>query len=168
MSYDTYSQKLMLARTTPQYIDIRAKLIIKRLICKIRFVQKGSTIDFKGFDYTKFVNGQWILGHPPNANRLVNPLGLLKLHSSISNPDKALAACIGLMYRDHLLRGFDLGRSYNGMNKYSELFFDIGRYIAKKVCATHHSKDYLAQRWRDIIDEEWNRTKNRIGQCPND
>jgi hypothetical protein len=160
MSVETYSTKLLTSRShNAQYAEVRIKLAIKRLICKIRFVQKHSTVDYQGFDPTKFINGKWELD-PTRFNRGCDPLSLLKLHSSISARDKAFGACIGLRVKDSLRSGFDPYGKYAGASKMSELFFDIGRYLSKKTLTIGvPSKNYLPLRWRELIDEEWKRTE---------
>jgi len=166
MSVETYSTKLLASRSAqdPNYAEIRIKLAIKRLICKIRFVQKHSTVDYQGFDATKFINGKWEL-ESSRFNRGCNPLALLKLHSSIPMRDKALGARIGLRVKDSLLSGFDPYGKYSGASKLSELFFDIGKYLSKKSSTNLTgvpSKNYLPLRWRELIDEEWRRTEPQI------
>jgi hypothetical protein len=162
MSIETYSTKLLTSRSqNARYAEVRIKLAIKRLICKIRFVQKYSTVDWQGFDATKFINGKWEL-ESARFNRGCDPLALLKLHSSITERDKAFGACIGLRVKDSLRSGFNPYGKYAGTGTMSELFFDIGRYLSNKsrdVPGAEISPKYLPLRWKEVIDEEWRRTE---------
>lgn len=161
MSFETYSEKLMRARDNPKYIDIRIKLLIKRIICKIRFVQMGSQPDFCGNDPTRFVNGKWVLQEEfRTAHRYINPATLLKLHSSIPNRTWGLTSNLGAKCNEGFVKGLNVSSGISvPAGPHNELFYDIGRYIAFKMGSGREGALYLAQKWKDIIDVEWEKTK---------
>lgn len=155
-AFEIYSQKLINARVThdPNYVYIRAKLAIKRLICHIAHTTNENKLTFRSWDASTVWDGkQWVRSRDAKT---IFPVSLFRVSSCVREGEYAISARIGLRVRDSFTRGFSEDGRYNGTTKESKLFFSIGRIIYCKLrgYAVYHAA--LPSALSSYIDEQWN------------
>jgi len=177
MGLECYSIKLIENRSLDhRYINIRLKLLIKRLLCNIKFLVKrsnGKNINniFSAYRRRSAAqsiiinrNGVWQLNPTYLTNSLTqanpaDPIVLLALGSNITPLEQAITARIGLKGRVSLSDGF-WGKRFNGASKTSALVYNIGNYIYGVIVEGVETYSSLSNEWKIFIKSEWAKLNN--------
>jgi hypothetical protein len=157
MGLEHFSEKLIQSRLTqnPNYVKIRAKLAIKRLICNITKLSRQNRLEVNYLEMGLAFNiDRWVM----LGAYLAHPILNLCEGSCIPTSDHALTSRLGLRVKDSFIRGFSYDRAFTAASSEAKLFYQIGRYIYNLFVGYANPKpnlpldisEYIEQQWKDI------------------
>lgn len=158
MGFEVFSERLINARvnSNPQYVTIRAKLAINRLICNIVKLKKIGRLELRPWDgCIKWSSTQekWVRDH----SQYGYPLSLFIVGSCIRQADYAFTSRLGIKARASFRYGFAGDRSNPGTSAEATIFYNIGRAIYFKLKGLPAPASTLPKELKDYIDAQWNK-----------
>ena len=166
MGFETINEKLFGVRTLDRrYIDIRAKLYVKRLLCKIRLLKKPDrNLNFRtpGSNASHYDKGIWhstFEKHLGRERMFLDPLTLLRVGvRDIKAASGAINARLGLKVMGACYEGFSQTLKCTYGSHHAVLFYNISKYIFYMTDPFLNVIDVerlLTPQWRQYIHAEW-------------
>lgn len=173
MGLETNNEKLLTARSNDwKYLEVRAKLFVKRLLCKAYYLKSRGLLNLAAYGQSNgsiYRNHIWCNNTDQEGEfaRYYCPLSMLRIGiTDIKSADLAMSARLGARIRSAVRDGFTYDQPCYSKSVEGKLFYGLAHYIYHTLCSDTGVKPhkFCPGHWQEYIHQTWIKMNKNNGQ----